>query len=87
MTGPEMKLQFSEYQWTQLMTSGLQKPEVRAIAHHLQVTPDVPSQASKFIGIVAERVQSYGEPSDEECGGNSRDGPAPAPHITAIIPG
>ena len=64
----EMPLHFSAYQWTQLMTSGLERHEVRAIAASLR-RQGVPSQAAGFTEIVRERVFGFGEPTPAELAG------------------
>ena len=67
MTGPEMKAKVSDHLWRTFTTAGLQRQEARAILHHLQMIPEVPPQARVFIGLLAGRVDSYGDPTDEEC--------------------
>ena len=54
--------------WKQLMTSGLSRQEVRALAHVL-AQPGVPPQAAPLIEIVQMRVASYGEPTAAELAG------------------
>ena len=63
----EMKHKVSSFQWTQYMTSGLQRIEVRAIAHKLR-DRDVPASADPFRAILKERILGYGEPSAAELG-------------------
>ena len=46
------------------MTSGLQRREVRALAHNLGMR--VPAQAAPFIQLLQDRVASYGEPTSAE---------------------
>ena len=58
--GPEeMKQSVPSFQWTQMMTSGLEKEEVRALAHCLR-QPGVPAQAAPFIELLRSRIMSFG---------------------------
>ena len=84
MTPAEMKRQLSALQWQQLMTSGLQRPEVRAIAHHLK-QDGLPSQAVPFVDKVKSRVAEYGEPTPEELGPSPTADGAPPPTGTRHI--
>ena len=77
MTPEQMRGKFSSFQWTQMMTSGLQRDEVRALGHYLK-QEGMPAHAAPFIEIVGQRIYSYGEPTADELEGTD-DAPPVAP--------
>ena len=50
------------------MTSGLERREVRALAH-LLLDPEVASQATAFAAIVRQKIFDYGAPTTAELAG------------------
>ena len=60
MSPADMKVKFSDYQWKQLMTSGLQQPEVRAIHYALrQVRPAPPCEGEPCKRSVPSRLALF----------------------------
>lgn len=62
MAPSQMKERLPTHEWSQLMTSGLEQAEVRALSHALR-QPGVPPQAAPFVELLRQRVLSFG-PAD-----------------------
>ncbi|KAL1522546.1 hypothetical protein AB1Y20_017532 [Prymnesium parvum] len=60
MTPEKMKRAIPHVEWQQMMTSGLDRDEVRALSHCLR-QPGVPAQAAPFIELLRTRIFSFGE--------------------------
>jgi len=60
MTADEMRTKVPSFQWTQMMTSGLERQEVRALAHCLR-QPGVPATAAPFVELLRTRIATFAQ--------------------------
>ena len=83
----EMKSRVPGHEWTQMMTSGLERVEVRALAHRLR-QPGVPAQAAPFVELLRQRIFSFGADGSHAVGSAAAPVAAPvaAPASSRLVP-
>lgn len=60
MSPSELRERITSFEWSQMMTSGLEPQEVRALAHFLRL-PAMPPQSAAFAEQVRHRILSFGD--------------------------